>query len=397
MKESKIKLFNGEIASIRDTDVYKALKSEDYNFYFNKKSGYFVRWGKGNYSNPSNKINKEEFKLFLLWTKIWKEKINIKEFVSDLETDGDLKIGLPEILDIEISTICSKGCSFCYKSNTMDGKYMSTDNFINIIDKMGPSLTQVALGIGNVDQPNLFDIMDVCRSRGVVPNLTINGSRMTKEIFDGLAERCGAIAISYYGESCFDAVYELATVRGMKQINIHYFLAEETYDQGLQLIDDIESDSRMKDFNALVFLSAKLRGRAKKNDFHLLSQDKYNIIALKALRSDKVNVGMDSCSAFKTLEAYKNEENYEQIYQSVEPCESSIYSTYINVDGEYFPCSFSEGLDHGEKSGNWQSGLNVLECDDFVKDIWFDEKTRMFANEVVACRTCKKSCSIFEI
>jgi len=165
----------------------------------------------------------------------------------------------------------------------------------------------------------------------------------------------------------------------------------------MQLIDDIETDPRMKDFNALVFLSAKLRGRAKKNDFHLLSQDKYDTIALKALYSEKISVGMDSCSAFKTLEAYKDEPKYDQIYQSVEPCESSIYSTYINTDGEYFPCSFSEGLDHGEKSGNWVKGISVLECEDFVKDVWFSGKTRKFADEVNACRSCGKSCSIFEI
>jgi len=398
IKDYEITLLNGEIAKIKDSKKFKALKSSEYNFYFNKSTGFFVRWGKGDYKNKPKSINKQEMDLYMTWTAIWKEKFDIREFVADLQTDGSTELGLPEILDIEVSTICSKGCSFCYKSNTMNGKYMSTEDFTKIIDKIGPSLTQVALGIGNIDQPNLFEIMDVCRSRGIVPNLTINGALMTKEIYDGLAERCGAIAVSYYDkDDCFNSVYELATVRGMKQINIHYFLSEETYEQGMQLIDDIENDPRMKDFNALVFLSAKLRGRAKKNDFHLLSQEKYDKIALKALYSEKISVGMDSCSAFKTLEAYKNEPNYDQIYQAVEPCESSIYSTYINVDGEYFPCSFSEGLDHGEKSGDWRKGLNVLECEDFVKDIWFSEKTRKFADEVNACRSCGKSCSIFEI
>lgn len=31
-------------------------------------------------------------------------------------------------------------------------------------------------------------------------------------------------------------------------------------------------------------------------------------------------------------------------------------------------CSFAEGED------TWAEGLNVLECDDFLKDIWYNER-----------------------
>ena len=43
-------------------------------------------------------------------------------------------------------------------------------------------------------------------------------------------------------------------------------------------IDDLKEDERVKDMNALVFLSAKLRGNALRNNHHILDQDKYNII-----------------------------------------------------------------------------------------------------------------------
>lgn len=405
IKTNTLELLDGSIAIIKDNKNFKALKSTDYNFYFNKKNGFFVRWGKGDYLKKIKKIDKQELELFIIWSKIWKEKFNINKFVADLKTDGSVENTAVEILDFEVSTKCSgvsmsggqaSPCSFCYKSNNNRGSYMSIEDFTTVIDKMPNSLTQCALGIGNVDQPNLFEMMDVLIDRDIVPNLTINGDRMTTEIYDNLAKRCGAIAVSYYDKNLtFNAVHELATIRNMKQINIHFFLSKETFEKGMQLIDDVQHDTRMKNLNAIVFLSAKLRGNAEKNDYHILSQEKYDKIALKALHSG-VSCGMDSCSAFKSLHAYKNEPNFHMIEQNVEPCESGVYSSYINKDGYYFPCSFSEGLNHG-KSGNWKNGINVLKVDNFMKDVWFSEKTRKFSREVINCRNCGKSCSIFEI
>ena len=43
---NQIELIDGSIAKIKDTKEYKALKSEGYNFFFNKKDGFFIRWGK---------------------------------------------------------------------------------------------------------------------------------------------------------------------------------------------------------------------------------------------------------------------------------------------------------------------------------------------------------------
>ena len=218
-----LELFDGTIATIKDTSKYKALKSEGYNFFFNKENGFFVRWGKSkDYTNIKEKVSKQELDIFLLWKYIWNENFNIKEFVADLDTDADYSKMIPDILDFEVSTKCDFGCKFCYKSNTNEGNYMTTEKFTKVIDKLPPSICQCALGIGNVDQPNLFELMDVCLDRGIKPNITINGSRLTSNILDSLSTKCGAIAISHYNDNLtFNAVYELATVRKMKQINIH--------------------------------------------------------------------------------------------------------------------------------------------------------------------------------
>lgn len=66
---------------LTETKTSKHLRSESYNFDFDKKSGFFARWGRTKEDDP--------------------------------------QAGLPEIADIEITTKCSgirgKLCPMCYK------------------------------------------------------------------------------------------------------------------------------------------------------------------------------------------------------------------------------------------------------------------------------------------
>jgi hypothetical protein len=64
-KISEIELIDGSIAIVKDTEKYKALKSSEYNFYFNKENGFFVRWGKGN--GQKRKFKKDEMSLYVMW------------------------------------------------------------------------------------------------------------------------------------------------------------------------------------------------------------------------------------------------------------------------------------------------------------------------------------------
>jgi len=84
--------------------VLKKFRSTEYNFTFDTVSGFFARWGKNKEDDPS------------------------------YSPYG------PEILDIEVSTIChginGKPCVHCYKSNTGVGKNMTLETFKTILDKM---------------------------------------------------------------------------------------------------------------------------------------------------------------------------------------------------------------------------------------------------------------------
>ncbi len=174
--------------------------SEDYNFKFDKKTGYFARWGK-----------------------------TLKD---------DPKVGMLEIFDLEVSTVCngigkeiagSSGvCKHCYKSNNPNGKNMSFDTFKEIFDKLPKTLTQIAFGIGNLHvehevdgktvvdlygNPDLIKMFKYCREKGVIPNLTTSGYMLTDETAKTFAELCGAVAVSIYEprDVCYNAVKKLTS------------------------------------------------------------------------------------------------------------------------------------------------------------------------------------------
>jgi len=400
--ESKIKLIDGSYGTLKVSDNFKAFKSKYYNYLFYKKDGQFFRWGNGDNKELPKKLDPKSLELYNIWVTLWgKDNCeDFKTFLRNLEDDGDEKYWLPEILDMEVATKCSgpvladgkpRPCPFCYKSNNPNGSYTDTELFKKVIDNMPSTLTQCALGIGDITQPNLWELMQYLRNSDIVPNVTINGALMTDEYFDKLKEHCGAVAISFYDKDLtFNSVHELATIRNMSQINIHYMICEETYDRALQLIDEVKTDERLKNLNAVVFLSLKKKGRAKGDGFTQLSQEKFKTLSSKAMDAG-IGFGYDSCSAQKALQSFSHLPNYKQIEQSIEPCESSVASSYINSEGYYFPCSFSEG------EGDWEEGINVAEVDDFLKDIWFSGKTKTFKDKVIECRHCSKSCPLFEI
>jgi MoaA/NifB/PqqE/SkfB family radical SAM enzyme len=387
-KISTLELFDGSLATIKDTESYKVLRSENYNFFFNKKDGFFVRWGKGD-DVKTNKATKQEIEIYTIWCTVWQEKFDINQFLSDLKTDGSLENTAPEILDWEISEKCDMGCTFCYKSNVaFKGKNISFEDFKETFHKLPQSITTIAFGIGSIHLfPELWDILTYTREHGVIPTITINGVASESDL-DKLAKLCGAVAVSVYDkEKSYNCVKGL-TDRGLQQTNIHFMISEETYDKALEVLSDIKTDPRLEKLRALVMLSLKEKGRSV-GKFHSLSQEKFDTLFQYAI-DNEIGCGFDSCSAAKAFNFINKNSKYEYMRQYIEPCEAGgVYSAYINVNSEYFPCSFSEG------EGDWNIGLKIE--NDFMKDIWFNEKTKKFAESVKKCRKCNVGCSIFEV
>lgn len=160
---------------------YKLVSVPGYNLIFDRKTGFMARWGRNKTDNP----------VFS-------------------------PVG-PEIMDLEVSTICHGigktmetrvPCSWCYKSNTATGENMSFETFQKVFEKFPATLTQIAYGIGSIESnPDLWKIMEYTRSKNVIPNVTVNGMGIDQETAQRLVKLCGAVAVSHYGDDlCFNAV-----------------------------------------------------------------------------------------------------------------------------------------------------------------------------------------------
>jgi len=348
----------GDPYTVVETNTAKTIMSPcDYHYIFDKKTGFFARWGKTPKDDP--------------------------EFSP---------IG-PEILDLEISVNgCPNACKFCYKSNQdVPATNMTLGQFKTLMDKMPMTLTQIAFGITGVQtNPDFIPMLKESRKRGVIPNFTLSGIDLTPKLADEIAPLVGGLAVSVYktDKNVGYNTVKMFSDRGVKQTNIHLMASQETLDFVYEVLRDSKTDSRLEKLNAIVFLGVKPKGRAK-GQFHSLTSEQYADLINYCFEND-LRFGFDSCSAPKFEQAVKEREMSEErrkvLLSMSESCESSLFSAYINVKGEYWHCSFSEDEPNVEC-------VNVLECNDFLKDVWFSPAVIKFRQRVLnsmrdGCRHC---------
>jgi radical SAM protein with 4Fe4S-binding SPASM domain len=226
--------------------------------------------------------------------------------------------------------------------------------------------------------------MEYCRKNGVIPNITV--AEISDETADKLVKYCGAVAVSVYSnhDIAYDSVKRL-TDRGMSQVNIHRLIEKNSFEDTMKLIDEVKTDERLACLNAVVFLSLKQKGRGI--HFERIEDSQFEELIKKAVDS-KIGFGFDSCTATKFYDVATKIGLIDKVKDMIEPCESSLFSMYTNVKGEFYPCSFAEG------QGSWKTGLDVVNCNDFIEDIWNHKRTIAFRKGLICnkasngCRQC---------
>jgi len=342
---------------VHETGRVKIFRSPKYNYNFDKVTGYFERWG------------------------------------GMLEEDPQ-EAPAPEIMDLEISKHgCPDACNFCYKNNKTSAPInMTLKTFEKLLAKMPRSLTQIAFGIGGIEaNPEFMDILWHTREQGIAPNFTLSGMDLREDLVKEFVKVIGAVAISAYEKDpsvCYRGV-KWFTDHGLQQTNIHLMISDRTLKHAHEVLHDRLHDPRLAEMNAIVFLGLKPKGRGA-NGFTPLPLEEYQKLVRFCL-DNEIRFGFDSCSAPKFEQAMINmdlpDEMKRMMLTSTERCEASVFSSYINVTGDYWHCSFTE-KEHG-----WMS-VNVLECDDFVRDIWNSPAAQHFRSALFAN---KRACPVFPV
>lgn len=309
----------------------------NYNYGFNKKTGFTIRYG------------------------------------NTVDDDPEYCPLGPEILDLEISVNgCPKvgghNCKFCYKNNTdQPPTNMDFSTFKTIVDSFPKNLSQIAFGItGTQTNPDFKTMLSYCKQLGIVPNYTLSGADLTDDIIEATKDCCGAVAVSCYEgnkDLCYNTIDRFHKLAPDIHVNMHIVLSEDTMPHVMDVLNDLKhvrtvskqikcqnkvvftidkkvpADPRLEFLRHIVFLRIKPVGRAAKLNTKI-SLDTFRKV-IDFCTENGIGYGFDSCSA-PDVEQVLKDMGKPELITCIEACESSRLSSYINVKGEYWHCSFAE-------------------------------------------------------
>ena len=391
--------------SFIDNNVFKSIHGKNFNIYYNKQTGYTERWG-------ITRDTADDPVLSELGPTIMD-----MELAKDIHPEDEWRY--VNETKVENRTCLGK-CKFCYKSNafTKYSHYISLVKFkkllmqlanthIKINDKLiffnddivydgkkmkaidypelnwetdicnCSPLLQLAFGITNLTtNPELLKICAFAQKIGITPNITCHGRDVVSDAFmKALCDMCGSIAVSKYDKDLTYNFIERLAYNGARQINMHLLVSEETYDDIIETFKDVKTDKRLQYLDCIILLFLKQRGRGE--GYHRISEEKADAMFDFAL-DNNISIGFDICSSHRFcsfVNKYQNKmKNFPNLYDF---CDSACFAGYTNTLGEYCPCSFVE------RNGIWAESPNVLECHNFIDDIWNGEKNNLYRSVLI--------------
>lgn len=111
-------------------------------------------------------------------------------------------LSTPETVHLAITARCNLACPGCYVPRSSAGPELTTAELRGLIDQWAEMrVFQLAMGGGEpLLREDLFEVLAYARRRGIVPNLTTNGTLLTSEIVHRLEESgVGRVNVSVNG------------------------------------------------------------------------------------------------------------------------------------------------------------------------------------------------------
>ena len=249
----------------------------------------------------------------------------------------------PEMLDISITSWCSKECETCYRVSGRKGSHMAFSDYENVIRQAAQlGATQVALGGGNPNEhPRFAEILRLTRrDYGIVPNYTTNGHGLSAGVLRASAEFCGAVALSAYEPYSFlaNAIRKLRD-HGVRT-NLHFVLDAQSAEIALAWLQD--PPEFMRWVNAIVFLNYKPVGRgARQHRLLRYYGSCRNLIKTATRGRQGFKVGFDSCMVSGLVTAGRVNPVW------FDACEAARFTMFVSEQLQMYPCSFMETLHPG--------------------------------------------------
>ena len=123
------------------------------------------------------------------WVQYWDGngycEINKKNgtMITTVLTDEEFKPEFPLNIDMNISTVCTNGCPFCYEGCSANGKHADIKKYINNKNSFLYSIhegTELALNGNEPLHPDLKLLLEFCKERNIFANLTVNENTLLK-------------------------------------------------------------------------------------------------------------------------------------------------------------------------------------------------------------------------
>jgi len=305
-------LIDPKTKTVIKSEFDKIFRNEDYEVFFNSKTGLEVSRGIPGKPDP---------------------------FVTEL----------PLLLDIGIMGSCKNKCSFCYQGDG-DEPNMTLDNFKSIIDQTKYHVNQVALGgRGDPNKHEHFEeILTYARKNNVVPSYTTSGIDLTDEEIE-ISKICGAVAVSDYGTPITYGAIQRFLDAGIKT-NIHLIFSSSSFQKCIQILygsnpwismNQLRAPMfELEKLNGVVFLLFKPQGRGA--DCPDLSPSDYQLeVMAERVMDSKASfkIGIDSCLA-NHLYKFGNVSALHDLV--IDSCEAGRMSAYITPAMEMMPCSYAD-------------------------------------------------------
>ncbi|MBJ6724233.1 radical SAM/SPASM domain-containing protein [Geomesophilobacter sediminis] len=258
-------------------------------------------------------------------------------------------LSAPLEVHFSVTNACSQNCGHCYMdSGTPEAGELSAEEFRNGVDLLAEmGVFHLALGGGEaLERPDFFELAAYVRRRGMVPNLTTNGSRITAEI----AEKCrlfGQVNVSidrvgdHRGESAQRVLaVDLLRAAGVK-VGVNCVVSRENFDH----LEAMFGFAKERGLTDVEFLRLKPAGRARSDYYQrrLTAAQHREFYPLIRDLSRRYQVAAKIDCSFVPMFCWHRPDKQLMEQFSVYGCEAGNVLLGVRSDGRFAGCSFLTG------------------------------------------------------